>query len=440
MTFTVTSRSYVSNTTQNIFVLQRGPDWWVKIGDFGLKTRVLEGLTGFITFNGAPSFVAPEVYEMLWDLNLERERTREVFTSKVDIWSVGVITYYLLTCRLPFPERSDLLAYSRDEGVLPETYLARNEVSQDTYSFLDSLLAPEPSERPSAKDTLEHAWLKPLQDELEAADMDEGDPSNPDLRPSPLNMRTTHASKGMVLPYNINSCDPIHPAAFEVPLNLPSPTSLGIDGNTYKQLMNTLGTGAISKPNQSTADDLSIAQSQNSESQCSEQSQIRLNHDRLNPADMSPIETLPPYIRRGSDTAPIPVDEELRNESPRPYSTRSSNRNSVNTSFSDRWRRVSSNMMHNRTQPSSTGKKGGGELEKRKERMSEEKETEAPSSPTRLVQLKYVLVQDSFADSDHSSGKKKAPKNKSQIIELPYRSQFGEGLPLFPMRTKKEKG
>lgn len=43
----------------------RGPDWWVKVSDFGISKRVEEDLTALRTLTGALDFLAPEILARL---------------------------------------------------------------------------------------------------------------------------------------------------------------------------------------------------------------------------------------------------------------------------------------------------------------------------------------------------------------------------------------
>ena len=48
--------------TQNVLVVHTGPDyWWVKIADFGISKRVIDGHTALRTQMGTPAFQAPEI-------------------------------------------------------------------------------------------------------------------------------------------------------------------------------------------------------------------------------------------------------------------------------------------------------------------------------------------------------------------------------------------
>lgn len=61
----------------------------IKISDFGLSC-FFDPKKGLGDHVGSPSYMAPEIIK------------GEKYNEKVDIWSIGVITYILLTGRLPF--------------------------------------------------------------------------------------------------------------------------------------------------------------------------------------------------------------------------------------------------------------------------------------------------------------------------------------------------
>lgn len=63
----------------------------MKISDFGLS-KVVSEETVMQTICGTPYYVAPEI----WD------SAAATYDQKVDVWSLGVILYYMLARELPF--------------------------------------------------------------------------------------------------------------------------------------------------------------------------------------------------------------------------------------------------------------------------------------------------------------------------------------------------
>lgn len=66
-----------------------GEDGWIKLIDFGLSTLNYSKSTKMSEIVGTPYYVAPEV---LWGN----------YSSKCDMWSLGVLFYILLSGYLPF--------------------------------------------------------------------------------------------------------------------------------------------------------------------------------------------------------------------------------------------------------------------------------------------------------------------------------------------------
>jgi serine/threonine protein kinase len=62
----------------------------IKISDFGFSC-FFDPKKGLDLVLGSPLYMAPEIIES------------KVYNEKVDIWSIGIITYMLLTGRTPFP-------------------------------------------------------------------------------------------------------------------------------------------------------------------------------------------------------------------------------------------------------------------------------------------------------------------------------------------------
>lgn len=60
------------------------------------------------------------------------------------------------------------------------------------------------------------------------------------------------------------------------------------------------------------------------------------------------------------------------------------------------------------------------------------KKSEVPTSPARSV-FHFVGLFEFLLIINYSSSR----KSKSQVVEIPGRPQFAEGLPMFPIRSKK---
>ena len=135
--------------------MHKGPDWWVKIADFGITKRAIEGLTALRTLTGTPAFTAPEV------LGFSRpgDESNDSYTNAVDIWSLGVITFLILTGETLFKDQRRLGQYVMGSFIFPSNFLLANKVSAQGHDFVKGLMAPAPEDRPGAMECLQHPWL-----------------------------------------------------------------------------------------------------------------------------------------------------------------------------------------------------------------------------------------------------------------------------------------
>ena len=82
------------------------------------------------------------------------------YTNAVDLWSLGVIAFEMLTTKRPFPERKDLIAFYDGKTQFPAKVLREKTISQEGIDFVGVLLRARPHERPTAGRALELPWLK----------------------------------------------------------------------------------------------------------------------------------------------------------------------------------------------------------------------------------------------------------------------------------------
>ncbi|KAI9679970.1 MAG: hypothetical protein M1817_004985 [Caeruleum heppii] len=119
------------------------------LADFGIAKMLDSKDEVLTTMAGSFGYAAPEVM-------LKRGHGKPV-----DMWSLGVITYTLLCGYSPF--RSESLSELIDECeggtiVFHERYW--KDVSQDAKDFIGDLLQPDPQDRASSTDALQHVWLR----------------------------------------------------------------------------------------------------------------------------------------------------------------------------------------------------------------------------------------------------------------------------------------
>jgi calcium/calmodulin-dependent protein kinase I len=118
----------------------------IYVADFGLS-RLFEDNELFTTYCGSPEYVAPEVLAC------------GPYDSSVDVWSVGVITYILLTGFLPFYDKNHVKLFEKIQNV-DYNWDDCPEVSPAAKHFIQHLLVKDPKQRFTAAQALNHPWVK----------------------------------------------------------------------------------------------------------------------------------------------------------------------------------------------------------------------------------------------------------------------------------------
>ena len=117
----------------------------VKLCDFGF-TREYEGKSSYLqTFCGTVCYSAPEML-----------KGEKYAGEKVDVWSLGIILYALLTGELPFDDDEDMITKHKilsSEPNFPDTF------PQDAKSLVSQLLSKRPLLRPGIADILTNPFL-----------------------------------------------------------------------------------------------------------------------------------------------------------------------------------------------------------------------------------------------------------------------------------------
>ncbi|CZT98890.1 calcium-dependent protein kinase 6 [Plasmodium falciparum NF54] len=131
---------------ENILFKEKGDDT-LKIIDFGLAELInkSEGISK--TAAGTVLYMAPEVF-------------KKKFTIKCDIWSAGVIMFFLFTKSLPFGGNTyDEVKQSifRDE---PDYKSLKSKLSQTALHMLKLMLQKDYNKRPMASVLLHHPWFQ----------------------------------------------------------------------------------------------------------------------------------------------------------------------------------------------------------------------------------------------------------------------------------------
>jgi calcium/calmodulin-dependent protein kinase I len=119
------------------------------IADFGLS-RIMddEKFHVLTTTCGTPGYMAPEIFN------------KSGHGKPVDIWAMGVITYFLLCGYTPFDRDSDLAemqAILRADFSFPPEYW--RGVSDEAKDFIRRCLTIDPAARPTAHEALQHPFV-----------------------------------------------------------------------------------------------------------------------------------------------------------------------------------------------------------------------------------------------------------------------------------------
>lgn len=119
----------------------------VKLGDFGLATKLdFEGQKRK-TICGTPNYIAPEVLD-----------NKQGHSYEVDIWSIGVIMYTLLVGKPPF-ETNDVKKTYNLIKLSAYTFPDNVALSEPAKSLITQILKLDPQRRPSLEEILEHDFF-----------------------------------------------------------------------------------------------------------------------------------------------------------------------------------------------------------------------------------------------------------------------------------------
>ena len=134
----------------NIMITQQNDFGVIKIMDFGLS-KIVSTQEKMVDGYGTLSYVAPEVL------------LRTPYNKEVDIWSMGVILFYMLCGHLPFKGNKEVIIAEKivndDLEFDEEEWEVRTKKVRD---LITSCLKKEPEERISIDDFINHPWFKKL--------------------------------------------------------------------------------------------------------------------------------------------------------------------------------------------------------------------------------------------------------------------------------------
>eukprot|EP00899_Mesostigma_viride_P020986 jgi/Mesvir1/2888/Mv13962-RA.1 len=137
---------------ENLLLEDSSDDSRVKIADFGLS-KFFSNDDVLQTLCGSPQYVAPEV--------LDAGVTQMTYTPAVDMWSIGVILYILLSGYSPFDDESDPVLFQKiRRGEYSMGDPVWDKISDEAKEVVAALLTVDPDLRLTAKEALSLSWVQ----------------------------------------------------------------------------------------------------------------------------------------------------------------------------------------------------------------------------------------------------------------------------------------
>ena len=123
----------------NIMFANNSPDAEIKLIDFGLS-KIVNGTDYMHSLVGTRYYIAPEVYM--------KNYNGGGYNKSCDMWSIGIITYFLLTGHNPLPpQRADTPFEEVKIEKIPFPKLYWGELSEESKDFTQRLLMIDPVKR-----------------------------------------------------------------------------------------------------------------------------------------------------------------------------------------------------------------------------------------------------------------------------------------------------
>eukprot|EP00066_Takifugu_rubripes_P026096 XP_011615362.1 PREDICTED: hormonally up-regulated neu tumor-associated kinase homolog A-like [Takifugu rubripes] len=122
----------------------------IKIVDFGLSNTLKAESLSLELLNtqcGSPAYAAPELL------------AHRKYGPKVDVWSVGVSMFAMLTGSLPFTVEPFNIKQLHQKMINGEISSLPSDISKGATAFVLSLLEPNPDKRPSVRAAMEEKWI-----------------------------------------------------------------------------------------------------------------------------------------------------------------------------------------------------------------------------------------------------------------------------------------
>jgi calcium/calmodulin-dependent protein kinase I len=133
---------------ENLLYKNPSKDAPLVLVDFGISCYVDPQTQMMKTVCGTLGYTAPEVF------------MNNAYTSAVDIWSIGAITFALITGAPPFSTMSEQAFLEEAcSGNIEFMDIYWEHVSNEAKEFVRTLLQPDPTKRPTAEEALALPWM-----------------------------------------------------------------------------------------------------------------------------------------------------------------------------------------------------------------------------------------------------------------------------------------
>lgn len=127
---------------QNVFIkYTKGNEFDVKLGDYGFSKELSDDITA--TKLGTPITMAPEIL------------MNRAYTSKADLWSIGIIIYHLLFKDLPFKGKNEIMILQN----IRQRPIPQNPTDQLLNDLIHRLLVVDPNKRITWKEYFAHPFF-----------------------------------------------------------------------------------------------------------------------------------------------------------------------------------------------------------------------------------------------------------------------------------------
>ncbi|OQR70755.1 serine/threonine-protein kinase-like [Tropilaelaps mercedesae] len=131
----------------NLLLASAWPQVDAKLCDFGISRLILPG-EEIHEIAGTPDYIAPEVLQY------------EPISLATDMWSLGILTYVLLTGHTPFGGDTKQDTYCNITlGVLDFPQDLFEDVTPEAVHFITQLVVKDPKKRLTIGEVLKHPWL-----------------------------------------------------------------------------------------------------------------------------------------------------------------------------------------------------------------------------------------------------------------------------------------